>query len=200
MNMCFADQVVLAYGTESDRVLGIPGEDLAGIRSAREFVWWYNGHLDCQYLAPDLKSTDTAVIIGQLKNSRMLQKMVIKVTEGTYYYWRVSVCRRKWLKCTILHRISHVGFNSSSVVVDIESNIEAKYLFIAIGRSIYRLLTHSVYSTLEAIDSYNNKNSGKVTLAKDLAGLVNESSNIDDKKPKTRAKLKRSLELDIKKR
>ncbi|GMP68604.1 hypothetical protein CsSME_00028163 [Camellia sinensis var. sinensis] len=83
----------------------------------------------------------------------------------------VSVCRRKWLKCTILHRISHVGFNSSSVVVDIE-----------------------------AIGSYNNKNSGKVTLAKDLAGLVNESSNIDDKKPKTRAELKRSFELGIKKR
>ncbi|KAF5956035.1 hypothetical protein HYC85_008891 [Camellia sinensis] len=57
--------VVLAYGAESDRVLGIAGEDLAGIHSAREFVWWYNGHPDCKYLAPDLKSTDTAVILGQ---------------------------------------------------------------------------------------------------------------------------------------
>ncbi|CAL5339259.1 unnamed protein product [Camellia sinensis] len=57
--------VVLAYGAESDRVRGIPREDLAGIHSAREFVWWYNGHPDCQYLAPDLKSTDTAVILGQ---------------------------------------------------------------------------------------------------------------------------------------
>ncbi|KAI7981480.1 hypothetical protein LOK49_Contig36G00005 [Camellia lanceoleosa] len=57
--------VVLAYGAESDRVLGITGEDLAGIHSAREFVWWYNGHPDCKYLAPNLKSTDTAVILGQ---------------------------------------------------------------------------------------------------------------------------------------
>ncbi|XP_052182326.1 NADPH:adrenodoxin oxidoreductase, mitochondrial isoform X2 [Diospyros lotus] len=57
--------VVLAYGAESDRLLGIPGEDLAGIHSAREFVWWYNGHPDCQYLFPDLKSSDTAVILGQ---------------------------------------------------------------------------------------------------------------------------------------
>ncbi|CAL5440740.1 unnamed protein product [Camellia sinensis] len=57
--------VVLAYGAESDRVLGIAGEDLAGIHSAREFVWWYSGHPDCKYLAPDLKSTDTAVILGQ---------------------------------------------------------------------------------------------------------------------------------------
>ncbi|GAB4852614.1 hypothetical protein Ancab_016828 [Ancistrocladus abbreviatus] len=57
--------VVLAYGAESDRVLGVPGEDLEGIYSAREFVWWYNGHPDCRNLIPDLQSTDTAVILGQ---------------------------------------------------------------------------------------------------------------------------------------
>ncbi|KAF5188450.1 NADPH:adrenodoxin oxidoreductase protein, partial [Thalictrum thalictroides] len=57
--------VVLAYGAESDRILGIPGEELKGIYSAREFVWWYNGHPDCSDLDPDLKSTDTAVILGQ---------------------------------------------------------------------------------------------------------------------------------------
>ncbi|CAK7344251.1 unnamed protein product [Dovyalis caffra] len=57
--------VVLAYGAESDRALGIPGEDLSGIHSAREFVWWYNGHPDGKNLNPDLKSTDTAVILGQ---------------------------------------------------------------------------------------------------------------------------------------
>jgi adrenodoxin-NADP+ reductase len=38
------DIVVLAYGCESDRKLGIPGEEnLSGIFSAREFVAWYNG-------------------------------------------------------------------------------------------------------------------------------------------------------------
>ncbi|KAG6429882.1 hypothetical protein SASPL_107937 [Salvia splendens] len=58
--------VVLAYGAESDRSLGIPKEELAGIYAAREFVWWYNGHPDCRNLAPDLKSSDTAVILGQL--------------------------------------------------------------------------------------------------------------------------------------
>ncbi|CAA2956927.1 NADPH:adrenodoxin oxidoreductase, mitochondrial-like isoform X1 [Olea europaea var. sylvestris] len=57
--------VVLAYGAESDRTLGIPGEELGGIHAAREFVWWYNGHPDCRNLAPDLTSTDTAVILGQ---------------------------------------------------------------------------------------------------------------------------------------
>ncbi|BBN07885.1 ferredoxin/flavodoxin---NADP+ reductase [Marchantia polymorpha subsp. ruderalis] len=57
--------VVLAYGAESDRSLGIPGEGLSGVHSAREVVWWYNGHPDCVNLPLDLKSTDTAVILGQ---------------------------------------------------------------------------------------------------------------------------------------
>ena len=41
-------------------------QELAGIYAAREFVWWYNGHPDCRNLAPDLKSSDTAVILGQV--------------------------------------------------------------------------------------------------------------------------------------
>ncbi|KAF8721731.1 hypothetical protein HU200_022907 [Digitaria exilis] len=57
--------VVLAYGAESDRSLGIPGEDLKGIHSAREFVWWYNGHPDMCSLSPDLKNTESAVVLGQ---------------------------------------------------------------------------------------------------------------------------------------
>lgn len=38
--------VVLTYGAQSDRRLGIPGEDLPGVYAAREFVAWYNGHPD----------------------------------------------------------------------------------------------------------------------------------------------------------
>ncbi|OEL25070.1 NADPH:adrenodoxin oxidoreductase, mitochondrial [Dichanthelium oligosanthes] len=57
--------VVLAYGAESDRSLGIPGEDLKGIHSAREFVWWYNGHPDMCELSPDLKNAESAVVLGQ---------------------------------------------------------------------------------------------------------------------------------------
>lgn len=37
------DVVVLSYGCQSDRKLGIPGENLDGVLSAREFVAWYNG-------------------------------------------------------------------------------------------------------------------------------------------------------------
>ena len=56
--------VILTYGAETDRKLGVPGEDLKGSYTATEFVGWYNGHPDYRELEFDL-SQDTAVIIGQ---------------------------------------------------------------------------------------------------------------------------------------
>ncbi len=38
------DQIVYAVGAQSDRRLGIPGEDLAGSHAAFDFVGWYNAH------------------------------------------------------------------------------------------------------------------------------------------------------------
>lgn len=46
----FYDIVVLAYGCQSDRDLGIPGLELNGVLSARQFVNWYNGHPDYGYI------------------------------------------------------------------------------------------------------------------------------------------------------
>ena len=56
--------VILTYGAETDRKLGVPGEDLKGSHTATEFVGWYNGHPDYRELEFDL-SQDVAVIIGQ---------------------------------------------------------------------------------------------------------------------------------------
>lgn len=39
-------QVVFCTGAQSDRSMGIPGEDLEGSYAATEFVGWYNGHPD----------------------------------------------------------------------------------------------------------------------------------------------------------
>jgi ferredoxin--NADP+ reductase len=57
------DAVIYAFGAQSDRRLGIPGEDLPGSWSATEFVAWYNGHPDYQDLPFDL-NVDRAVVIG----------------------------------------------------------------------------------------------------------------------------------------
>jgi ferredoxin--NADP+ reductase len=57
------DAVVYAVGAQSDRRLGIPGEDLPGVWGALEFVAWYNGHPDYQELPFDL-DVRRAVVIG----------------------------------------------------------------------------------------------------------------------------------------
>ena len=57
------DAVVYAIGAQTDRQLGIPGEDLPGSWAATEFVAWYNGHPDYQELEFDL-SGERAVVIG----------------------------------------------------------------------------------------------------------------------------------------
>ncbi len=57
------DAVIYAVGSETDRRLGIPGEDLPGSWAATELVAWYNGHPDFQHLEFDL-SHERAVVIG----------------------------------------------------------------------------------------------------------------------------------------
>ncbi|MGZ4258488.1 MAG: FAD-dependent oxidoreductase [Gaiellaceae bacterium] len=57
------DAVIYAVGAQSDRRMGIPGEDLPGSWPATEFVAWYNGHPDHQHLHFDL-SGERAVVIG----------------------------------------------------------------------------------------------------------------------------------------
>ncbi|MCC6224283.1 MAG: FAD-dependent oxidoreductase [Thermoleophilia bacterium] len=57
------DAVVYACGAQTDRRLGIPGEDLQGSWPATAFVAWYNGHPDFQGLRFDL-SCERAVVIG----------------------------------------------------------------------------------------------------------------------------------------
>ena len=57
--------VVYATGAQTDKSLGIPGEDLPGSRPATEFVAWYNGHPDYRDLEFDsLSRTRRAVVIG----------------------------------------------------------------------------------------------------------------------------------------
>ncbi len=55
--------VVWAAGADDDRRLGIPGEDLPGSVSAREFVAWYNGHPDAADATFDLAG-ERVVVVG----------------------------------------------------------------------------------------------------------------------------------------
>jgi ferredoxin--NADP+ reductase len=57
------DAVIYAVGAQSDRSLGIPGEDLPGSVPAVDFVGWYNAHPHFEEMAPDL-SSGRAVVVG----------------------------------------------------------------------------------------------------------------------------------------
>ncbi|MEP7200376.1 MAG: FAD-dependent oxidoreductase, partial [Chloroflexota bacterium] len=58
------DQIIYAYGSSSDRKLGIPGEELRGAYSATEFVGWYNSHPDYVDLSFDVATAQNAVVVG----------------------------------------------------------------------------------------------------------------------------------------
>ena len=57
------DAVIYSVGSQTDRRLEIPGEDLPGSWPATAFVAWYNAHPDFQGLPFDL-SSGRAVVIG----------------------------------------------------------------------------------------------------------------------------------------
>jgi len=73
------DVLMLCYGADSDRTLGVPGEELAGSHAATEFVAWYNGHPDYAAASFDLTQQAAAIIgIGNVAMdvSRILAKPV----------------------------------------------------------------------------------------------------------------------------
>ena len=57
------DAVVYSVGAQTDRRMGIAGEDLPGSWSATQLVAWYNGHPDFQELPFDL-DVERAVVVG----------------------------------------------------------------------------------------------------------------------------------------
>src|SRR5450432_405418 len=54
--------IIYAVGAQTDRRLGIPGEDLPGSYPATEFVGWYNAHPDFRDLTFDLTQKSACVI------------------------------------------------------------------------------------------------------------------------------------------
>ena len=55
-------QLCFTTGAQTDRSLGIPGEELQGSHAATEFVAWYNGHPDYRDRSFDLSGESAAVI------------------------------------------------------------------------------------------------------------------------------------------
>lgn len=71
------DQVVFAVGCETDKHLGIPGEELAGSHAATSFVAWYNGHPDFRDHAVSLDH-ERAAIVGVGDVTMDLTRMLLR--------------------------------------------------------------------------------------------------------------------------
>ncbi len=58
------DALIYAVGNESDRAMGIGGEDLTGSHSATSFVGWYNGHPDFSDREFGLEGAERVAVVG----------------------------------------------------------------------------------------------------------------------------------------
>ncbi len=69
-DICLADLrqhyhgIIYAVGAQTDKKLGIPGEDLPNSYAATEFVGWYNGHPDYRDYNFDLRGIKRVAVIG----------------------------------------------------------------------------------------------------------------------------------------
>lgn len=95
--------VVLSYGTHTDRRLGIPGEDLKGVISARNFVNWYNGHPEQETLNPPLHKAEDVTIVGNGNVAMDIARVLLApldhlkttdITEQAYETLKASKVRR----------------------------------------------------------------------------------------------------------
>ena len=72
--------IIYAVGTQTDKRMGIPGEDLVGSHGAAEFVAWYNGHPDFRELEFDLDQ-ERAVVIGNGNVAMDVARILALTTE-----------------------------------------------------------------------------------------------------------------------
>lgn len=115
------DVVVLAYGCESDRKMGIEGEHLQGVFSAREFVAWYNGHPDFAHMGEYIEralsrkgdpSHSSVAVIGQgnvaLDCARVLAKGRNFLIDTDIASHALDVIKNGVQTTTVLGRRGHV--------------------------------------------------------------------------------------------
>ncbi len=94
-------QVIFTTGAQSDRKMGIPGEDLANSHPATEFVAWYNGHPDYRDRDFDLSVESVAVVgVGNVAMdvTRILSKTADELAETDIADHALEALRRSQVK------------------------------------------------------------------------------------------------------
>jgi len=95
--------VLLTYGAEEDRLLGVPGEDLDNVLAARALVSLYNGFPGYQDLKVNL-DTETAMVIGLGNVAVDVVRMLLTPVDQL----RKTDCTEAWLEQLTKSRIKRV--------------------------------------------------------------------------------------------
>lgn len=74
-----------SYGAEDNRKMGVPGEELAGVYSAKDFVGWYNGLPSCQKVGQDVQGESCVCLFVSLKQHN-------HITESISRYFLLFFC------------------------------------------------------------------------------------------------------------
>lgn len=56
--------------------MGVPGEELAGVYSAKDFVGWYNGLPSCQKVGEDLQGESCVCVFVSLKQHNHITESI----------------------------------------------------------------------------------------------------------------------------
>jgi len=95
-------QVLFTTGAESDRRMGIPGEDLPGSYPATIFVGWYNGHPDYRDLQFDLSNAERVAVVGNgnvaMDVTRVLARSVDELAKTDIADYALEVLRHSTVK------------------------------------------------------------------------------------------------------
>lgn len=95
------DVVILCMGCETDRKLGIAGEELRGCYPATKFVAWYNGHPDFRDFSVSLEGTH-AIVVGagdvSMDITRMLCRTPAELQETDIAPYAAKVFEQSKLK------------------------------------------------------------------------------------------------------
>ena len=76
--------IIYAVGAQTDRKLGIKGEDLPNSYAATEFVGWYNGHPDYHDYDFDLSGIKRVAVIGVGNVAMDVARILARTPEELY--------------------------------------------------------------------------------------------------------------------
>lgn len=105
--------IILSYGcTHSDNKLLVPGADLQGIISAREFVSWYNGSVDFYESGlkpPPLDKVDTVTIIGNGNVALDVARVLLADPDTHWTKTDISVSALEHLRKSTVKKVNIVA-------------------------------------------------------------------------------------------